>query len=467
MSEKKFTQALISFALDTGYGDIPADIIEIQKKSLLDSIGVMSAATTLEPACLPFIDFAAENSSASECTIFGTGRKASVLMAAMANGSLIHALDFEDGHDASKTHPNTASIPVMLAIGESFRSKGKDVLAAMAVSAELAIRLKLSVTVDDLMDCGWYSPPMFSAYGAVLGASRLMGMDFGLALDALSICMTQIISPGQSAYSGQSVLRGIREAFSARAAVFSALLAAKGVKARMDEPFEGKFGLFMSCFHGKYDPAKVTCGLGEQWEVSRLRYKPWPCCGTSHAVLDTIFTLMESNSIIPEEIEDIHLIINGPHLNLLEPRGVKYRPKSLAAAKFSLPFSIALAVNNGNVTLDMYSDNALDNPVLLSIADKVSYELRPVDPAKPKTFYSDDHVEVVIKTAHGSFGLETFSSSGSSEKPLSDRQISDKFFNCMRHSEKPYDINQCRRIFETIQSFDLLPDINTFCRLFN
>jgi len=466
MSERIITDALIDFALDTRTEDIPAEVIELQKKSLMDSVGVMAAASSMEPACRPFLEYAKENSVAEECTVYGTDLKVSCLMAAMANGALVHALDYEDGHDASKVHPNTASIPVMLALGESMNSSGKDVLAAMAISCEIAIRLKLCLTANDLLDCGWYSPPMFSAYGAVFGAARLMGLTKEQTLDAISICLTQITLPAQSAWSSRSVLRGIRDAFSSRAALFSAIMAKKGVPARMNEPLEGKGGLYETLFRNSYDPEVILGDLGSKWEYPALRYKAWPCCGTTHAVLDTIFSLQENNSIAVQDIEEIHLIINRPHLSLLEPREAKYRPKTLAAAKFSLPFSIALAVRNGNITLNMYSAGIYDDSELLAIADKVTYEQRTPLKNPPAGYFPDDHVEVIFRTAQGEIRKETFVSAGSPYKPLSDRQMEQKFFDCMSHSEKTYSEERLREMYRTIREFDTISGIQDFCKLF-
>ena len=261
MNEGNVTQALISFALNTGFDSIPAAVIANQKKSLIDSIGTMSAATTLEPACEPIIRFALKNSAEKCCSIIGTEEKASPVMAAMSNGALIHALDYEDGHDASKAHPNTASIPTLIALSEITAVSGREFLVAMAVSAECACRLKLALRENDL-DNGWYSPAMFSAYGAVLGGARVLGLTREQTLDALSICLTQVMMPGQMARSGDSCLRAVRDAFSAKAAVFSLLLAREGLQARMDEPFEGKLGLYQMIERSAYDPEVITDGLG-------------------------------------------------------------------------------------------------------------------------------------------------------------------------------------------------------------
>ena len=463
MVSEKLTERLIDFALHFKGEDIPAEVLEFQKRVLADSVGVMAAATTLEPACGSFIDFAVENSPAGSCTVIGAAVKAPPLMAVLANGSLIHALDYEDGHDRSKTHPNTASIPVMMALGQSLHRSGSEVLAAMVIASEITIRLKMSLTANDLIDCGLYSPPMFAAYGAVLGGARLAGLDEMQTLDALSLCMTQILLPGQSARSAGSVLRGVREAFSARAAMFGILLAQKGVHARMDEPFEGKFGLYITCFRDRYEPDVILSGLGEHWEAARLRFKPYPCCGTTHAVLDSLLSLMNEAGIAADDIEEIHLVVNRPHINLLEPHDAKYRPRALAAAKFSLPFTVALAAVNGRVTLDMYTEEALADDKLLRLADKVTYTLREHE--DPEQF-PDDHVEVIITAGGGRrFSKEVYVSSGSPLKPLSLEQLKTKFFDCMAHGTRPCSREKSEIILSAVLSLEKYADFDEICRL--
>ena len=462
MAELKLTDRLIDFALNFKTEDIPAHVLENQKKVLMDSLGVMTAATTLEPATRPFTEYALESSGPS--SVIGTGRRSTPVLAAMANGALIHALDYEDGHDISHAHPNTATIPAVLAFAEAEGKSGREALAAMVIGSELSVRLKMCLTGNDLRDCGWYSPPMFAAYGAVLGVSRLLGFTHDQARDALSICMTQISLPGMSARSKESVLRGIREALSAKAAAFGAEMARRGVKARMDEPFEGEFGLFMSCFRNMYDEDVLFNGLGERWECTGLRFKAWPCCGTSHGTVDALIELIKQNDIKPEEVKEVHLHVNKPHMNLLEPRDVKYHPGSLAAAKFSLPFTVALVLKNGNVTLDLYKEDILKDEELLRLSDCVTYEMRPAGTKLPEHAIPDDYVIVEVKTDRGTFSRETVISSGSPYKPLTDEQVKNKFFDCCSFGIKRFD---AQKVYDEIRALDERPDVSGLFALLN
>ena len=457
------TDKLLEFALEFKTEDIPQNVIDFQKRVLVDSLGVMNAAATLEPAAKPFMDLAVSFGGGSSA-ILGTGLTAPPVMAAMANGALIHALDYEDGHDASHAHPNTASIPSILAFAQAEGKSGKETLAAMVIASEIAIRLKLSLTGNDLHECGWYSPPMFAAYGAVLGLSRLLGFTKEEALDALSICLTQISLPGQSAVSRASVLRGIREALSAKAAAFGAEMAGRGVKARMEEPLEGPLGIFMSCFRNMYDQSVIFEGLGTDWECCRLRFKAWPCCGSSHGVVSALSELVKEHDIRPDEVEEVHLHVNRPHMNLLEPHDAKYHPQSLAAAKFSLPFTVALVLRDGTVSLRSYQGDVLNDEMLSHLADLVTYEMFPDGTVIPKGAFPDDFIKVDVRTARGTFTGETVISPGSPHRPLTDEQIKAKFLDCCSFGTRSF---SAEAVYDAIMKLDGCSDVNELFEIMN
>ena len=457
------TDQLLCFTKKLSFEDLPSSVIEIQKKSLLDSIGVMSAATTLESACQPFIDLAAEESGPSVCSMMGTGEQASPVFAAMANGALIHALDYEDGHDRSKTHPNTASIPVLMALSEAYGPvDGKSFLTAMALGSELACRLKMALTADDL-GSGWYSPAMFSAYGAAFAGAKILGFSEESTLDALSLCMTQIMVSGQAARSGDSCLRAVRDAFSAKAAILSILLAKKGARGRVSEPFEGPLGLYYMMTRGSYDPSVILDGLGKTWICSDLRYKYWPCCGTTHGGIYALLQILEEYHPSPDEIREIHLVIDPVHLRVLAPYDAKYRPKTIAAARFSMPFCLSLAVLFGDVRLHMFSEENLYSQKIMELAQKVTYEIRPGG----ADGLLDDHIQVILHTSHAVYKKEVFATPGSPKMPLTKEQIQNKFTDCMHFARIRVSEQRAGHIQEMISRFEELKDTGAFFREVN
>ena len=173
--------------------------------------------------------------------------------------------------------------------------------------------------------------------------------------------------------------------------------------------------------------------------------------------MDAIIELIRQNSIKPEEVKEVHLHVNKPHMNLLEPRDVKYHPGSLAAAKFSLPFTVALVLKYGNVTLDLYKEDILKDEELLRLSDSVTFEMRPADIKLPEHAIPDDYVIVEIRTDRGTFSRETVISSGSPFKPLTDDQIKNKFFDCCSFGVKRFD---AQKVYEEVSALDKKPDLS-------
>ena len=233
-------------------------------RAVLDAIGVMQAASGLAPEVRPFIDLARAQQGIAESSVLGTGWRVPAACAALANGAMAHALDYEDAFDAAPVHPNAALIPAVLALAQSRAPvSGRALITAVAVGCDFTCRLGLSLR-RPLEEGGWYPPPILGAFGAVAGAASLLRLSPQQVRDAWSLVLLQNSCPGEIKYSAQSEVRAVREAFPAQAAVTSALLAEAGVRG-FDEPFEGQAGFFRLFADGRYEPAQLLETLGRSW----------------------------------------------------------------------------------------------------------------------------------------------------------------------------------------------------------
>jgi len=130
----------------TGFDDLPVPVVDVTRRSLLDAIGVTLAASSLGEGASAFAELARGAQSERGATVIGFGFKAAPEMAAFANGAMAHALDYEDTFDAALMHPNAAVIPAALAVAESLGTvSGRDLIAAIAVGADLTCRLGAAV----------------------------------------------------------------------------------------------------------------------------------------------------------------------------------------------------------------------------------------------------------------------------------------------------------------------------------
>jgi len=441
--------------VDTNYENIPRDVAGVTKKSLLDAIGVILAAGKLGEGCKQFVTFAIEQGGKKESTILGFDVKVPACMAAFANGSMAHALDLEDTHDSALVHPNAAAIPAGLAIAESLGNvSGKDFIAALALGSDLVSRLGLAVK-QNTVEYGWYMPPILGAFGATAASSKLLKLDMEQIRNAFSLTLCQTTCSAELIYSSNSMIRAIRDAFSAKAGLLSALLAQKGITG-FEHPFEGRAGLFNIYSRGKWDPLSVTNGLGKIFEGAHVSFKPWPSCRGTHAYIEAALQILEEHPLKPGEIKEIHLTVSPLNKMLCEPLENKMNPATAIEAKFSLPFTVATAIVHAKVTLDHFSPRALSDPVVLELVRKVSYEV-------------DENLSLRQAT-QGSLRIETQNGrtySGSSEfacghpdNPMSDEALVSKFKDCARHSLKKFSIRTLNRIVELILNLEEIKDIS-------
>ncbi|MDB5672922.1 MAG: MmgE/PrpD family protein, partial [Alphaproteobacteria bacterium] len=213
------SRAIAEHVANTPYSALPPATVAATKRALLDGIGVMLAASGLSVEAEPFVALAEAEGGTPAATILGRGTRVPAQAAAFANGALAHALDFEDAFDAAPTHPNASLIPAALAVAEAHGPVGgREFIAAMAIGCDLVCRLGLSLR-RTMEEGGWYPPPILGAFGAAAAAARLMRLSARQVSDTFSLILCQVSCPGEIKYSADTVIRAVREAFPARAAV--------------------------------------------------------------------------------------------------------------------------------------------------------------------------------------------------------------------------------------------------------
>jgi 2-methylcitrate dehydratase PrpD len=376
-------------------------------------------------------------------------------MAAFANGSMSHALDFEDIHDMALVHPNAAAIPAALAMSESLGNiSGKDFIAALTVGSDLVARLGLAVK-ENAVEYGWYMPPILEAFGATTAAGKLLKLDAEQIRNAFSLTLCQATCSAELIYSSNSMIRAIRDAFSAKAGLLSALLAQKGITG-FQQPFEGKAGLFNNYLRGKWDPLSLTKELGKIFEGAHVSFKPWPSCRGTHAYIEGTLQILEEHPLKPVEIKKINLTVNSLNKMLCEPLENKKNPVTAIEAKFSLPFTVATAVVHGKVTFDHFSSRALSDPAVLELARKVSYQ---VDESLSLRQATQGFLQ--IETENGRAYLKKCEfACGHPDNPMSDEAFVSKFMDCANHSTKKFSKRTLNKIVALILNLEEIKDIS-------
>lgn len=444
---------LSAHVADATWETLPASAAQAAKLVLLDASGVMLGASGLAEDVRPFLRMAAAT-GAGPCTVVGTVMRAAAPMAALANGALAHALDFEDAFDRAPGHPNASLVPALIALAQAEGPiDGRRFLTALAVGGDLSCRLGLALRQP--MEAGnWYPPPMLAAYGATAGAASLLGLNAGQVRDALSITLCQATMPGEIKYSAGTVLRAVREAFPAQAAVQSALLAREGV-AGFEQPLEGRAGFFALYAGGKFAPADLTDDLGSRFWIEALTYKLWPSCRGTHPFIELALDLRREHGIAPADVVAIEVDHDEVQAMLTEPPERKRAPKVAIDAKFSIPFTIGLAFSRGDVGLDDFDAGALADPVVLALAGKVVCRQRPRAAWQRG---SGGAMRIVLADGRA-FEVALDNALGCPERPLGQAALVDKFVTCAMRAARPRSEVEVRELAAAILTLETCEDV--------
>jgi 2-methylcitrate dehydratase PrpD len=438
--------------------DLPAATQHAASRALLDGLGVMLAASAQSPEILPFAEHARAGGS-GPATVLGFGWKTTPVLAAFANGAMAHALDFEDAFDAAPCHPNAALLPAVLAAAQMRLAaggpaiSGPELLAAIAVGCDLVCRLGLSLT-RPMEDGGWYPPPILGAFGAAAAAARICRLSERQVLDSFSLMLLQNSCPGEIKYSRDTVLRAVREAFPAQAAMQSTLLAAAGIRG-FDQPFEGKAGFFRLFVDGAYDPDVLCDALGQRWWIDQLSFKQWPACRGTHAYIESVQSLRRQPGFDPAAITEIVAVGGIVQRMLALPAESKRQPAVTIDAKFSIPFTIAAAVLDDEVTLDSFDRASLEDPQKRALAAKVTFTER-AGWGRERAASG----ELSIRLADGSTLRHTVEiATGHPSRPLSDEILAAKFVDNAGRARRPIGADAAATLAGTIFSLQTAGDI--------
>ena len=448
-----FTRDLVKYALNTKYEDIPQTALDVQRHSLLDITGCMLGAWGLGEGCQEILRYV-QTEGRGDCPIIGTDATASPEAAALMNGSLAHALDFEDSQDIAMQHSNSVPTPLCYTIADMIGNvSGKEFLAAITIGSDIACRLATAFDEDQVKN-GWYMQPVHGSMAGVICGARLLGLTEDQTMDAIAINSYMASGSAEVVNSKVSLIRAIRDGLASKSAMFSLLLAKSGIDARFEEAFEGKQGYFKAYTQGKFNVERASRNLGKEFFGQYTGFKPWACCRLTHPAVGALIDVMKANGLKGDDITHIHLILNPVCKMVTEPDELRRRPDNAATAKFSLPFSLGVAAKTLNPGLAEFEPEKLKDPWVLEFAKKVSFEY---DETLGKAEIQDN--KLTIETTKGVFKEHVTDSFGSPERPMTEEMFADKFKACASYAEKDYSDEQLEKIIDTILHVERLDDV--------
>lgn len=411
----KTTRILAQYVAGLTFDQLPAGARHETKRRLIDAIGCAIGGYASAPASIARA-MAAEQSGQPPARVLGSGALTSMEMAAFANTVMVRYLDCNDTYVSKGSGHPSDMIGACLAVADARRASGRDALLAIAAAYEIFTALADVVALRDL---GW-DQGVFVVLGSAAGAAKLLGLTSGQTADALAIAITSSIPTRQTRAGELAMWKGCATAAAARAGVFSALLAHKGMTGPT-AAFEGRHGLWEQVT-GPFELGALG-GNGAPFGIERTNLKFFPAEYHSQAPLWIALDLR--SQVRAEDIESIDVETYYTAYSEIGSEPEKWDPQTRETADHSLPYLLALGFIDGRIGAESFSDARLRDPALRQLMQRIRVA---ENAAFTREFPSRLLTRITVSTRGGERLSATASyPKGHAMNPMSDADVESKF----------------------------------------
>jgi 2-methylcitrate dehydratase PrpD len=433
------TEKIARFIADIGYEDIPSDAVEKAKRTALDCLAAAMAGVA-EPVSQAITGYITRLGGPPQASVFGAGLRVSVPDAALANGTIAHALDYDDC-GMKMGHPSVMVLPAVLSLGEHLGASGQDTLTAyilgLEVEGKVALHADFKLMQSRLNHQSWYG-----SVGAAAACAKLLRLDVAKTRMALGIAAN--FACGLSANHG-SMAAPMAASNACRNGVVAALLAQEGFTANPDiiEAKNGFYDTLVGPDH--YDAERMAESLGNPFYILSpgIGLKKYPSCYHTHRALDGVLQLMGEHRLSDKDIAEVEVGTSERAMRVL----AFSEPATPYQAKFSMPHCIAAVVVDHQVTLDTFTSHKVEDRGIVEARKKVhlSFPNVPIWPGLadvgPDTKFVGN--PVTIRTTDGrSYSARVDIPRGDPALPLTDDELLAKYRECARSQLRPDDIER-------------------------
>ena len=390
-----------------------------------------------------------------ECTALGHADTLKAEDAAMLNGTAAHGEDFDDTFEGGPVHSSAVVVPAVLAACERFGLSGRDALLGIATGVEALCRLSL-VAPKLIHNAGFHPTAVLGTLAATLGVAKTLQLNEKQTVHALGIAgsmsgglgeylvdgaWTKRLHPGWAAHCGLHAARLAREGFTGPRTVL--------------EGSRGVFTVFTKQKQFDYDA--LTHTFGKEWWLTKLTFKPYATGTMNQPYIDCALRLSKKGFVAEDVAEVLCETASGYVERLWEPLAAKHAPPNAYAAKFSVPFNIAVAFVTGGAGFSAFTGATVRDARVLGLAAKVRYA---IDPANPYPNGYTGHVRMTLKDGRVFEERQPHIRGGASE-PLSRDELRNKFKSNAAYGGWPPDLAvKFLKFSETV--FDGKVDLSPF-----
>jgi len=415
-------QRLGGYVASADLAAVPFPVRQKAKLCLLDSLGCMVGGATLLPGQQVAAMVRAWG-GAPQASLAALGDKVPAPWAAYVNGYLANLLDFDDTTPLG--HPGATVVPTALALGEWLHRPGQELLMALVVGYEIALRVSLAIRPSPQREPYVRGMGTWQIFGAAAVAARLLGLDANRSAHALALAVNHAPVPCMKKFGHrQRPISWIKNnlGWANLGGILASQLAEQGVEANLTN-FDGADGFWIMAGADAPDSAAYTKELGESYQLLDVFFKPYPACWGPQTTLNAVHALTQHHDIQPDRVRRI-VVLGAPKLlDYADPA-----PQTIPDAQFSIPYLVAMLLRRQSPGCTWFSEENLRSPEVAALARKV--ELVPDAAVQVSLQNLRITARVRVELEDGST-LEEVSevARGDSANPVTSQEVKEKFLS--------------------------------------
>lgn len=431
------TAKLADFVLGTRFESIPPGALKTAKEAMLDCLGCIFVGA-VQPVGELITGYVRDVGAKPVSAVIGQGLRTSPALAALANGIMAHAEDYDDISLAVLGHPTAPLFPAILALAEQRGTSGRELVGAYIIGFEVAARIGLTLGISHY-NRGWHGTATTGTIAAAAASARILGLNEQQVRMAMAIAASQTAGLRQNF---GTMTKPFHPGNAARSGVMAALLAEKGFTADLNI-IEAPLG-FLNVYRGEeLQPLeKITEGLGKTFEIAKsgIAFKPYPSCGETHTGIEIIIDLMKENKFSPEDVKSIECVFNETMNSVM----LHHNPKTGLEGKFSIEYCVARSLLDGRVRLEDFTDERVNQPEVRDIIKKIKVR---IDSSLPMIA-----TLINIELADGRVLSKRLDRSrGWPENPLEHAELAAKYRDCAGLVLSPGDVEKTLEMMENLE----------------
>ena len=406
---------LADYAVAERTRDIPKEAFHWAKRAVIDWFATTAPGALLQPA-IGMMKALDEGIGRGKARLFPSGTPATMRTAAIINAAASHTVEFDDIFRDALFHAGTPTVSTALAAAEHENLSGEDFLRAVIVGYEIGTRIAVVMGREHYKF--WHNTATNGSFAAAAAAGTAFGLDRDQFANALGIAGTMAAGLQQT-FRSDNLAKPMHGAHAADSGLLAAQSARNGITGALDI-LEGEAG-YGAAMSKDCDWSKVTDGLGERYNITRMTTKNHGCCGHAFAAIDGAIAIRDRDGITAADIKHVRVDAYSATVDICAGKS----HKTAVEGRFSVPFLIANGITHGNARLDAFTEERLNDPVISELAPKVDVVFdKEIDSGFPHRRAA----RVTIET-HDGRTLEHYQPTriGDPDAPFTDDQISDKY----------------------------------------